>query len=312
MAAPQKTPSPEEAVDDAKVDAFLEFMRVEKDASDRTGRNYLQALNRFRKRHPLGFKSWEQCQPDDFRAYLFEMMKEERARSTIRLHFAALRSFYKFLCHRHGLEPSPLANVQLPKLEKKLPVVLTLKQIEELLALPLKIEQPKQAASWVGERDAAILELFYSTGMRLEELAKADIADLDTYQETMRVIGKGRKERLCPLGPVAVQCLRTFVQRFDLEAALNAPLVCTRKGKRMEPRQIQKLLKTHLAAAGLPLDMTPHKLRHSFATHMLDGGADLRAVQELLGHANLSTTQIYTHVSIARLKEAHKQAHPRA
>ena len=201
MAAPQKTPSPEEAVDDAKVDAFLEFMRVEKDASDRTGRNYLQALNRFRKRHPLGFKSWEQCQPDDFRAYLFEMMKEERARSTIRLHFAALRSFYKFLCHRHGLEPSPLANVQLPKLEKKLPVVLTLKQIEELLALPLKIEQPKQAASWVGERDAAILELFYSTGMRLEELAKADIADLDTYQETMRVIGKGRKRTPLPCRP---------------------------------------------------------------------------------------------------------------
>ncbi len=309
MAAPQKTPSPEEAVDDAKVDAFLEFMRVEKDASDRTGRNYLQALNRFRKRHPLGFKSWEQCQPDDFRAYLFEMMKEERARSTIRLHFAALRSFYKFLCHRHGLEPSPLANVQLPKLEKKLPVVLTLKQIEELLALPLKIEQPKQAASWVGERDAAILELFYSTGMRLEELAKADIADLDTYQETMRVIGKGRKERLCPVGHHALEAIQRYRQKAGVH---EGPIFISKLGKRMSRTSIHNVVKKYLRHSGIPIDISAHKLRHSFATHLLDNGADLRSVQALLGHVSLSTTQIYTHVSVARMKEAYDEAHPRA
>lgn len=309
MAASQTTLPPEEAITDAKVDAFLEFMRVEKNASDRTGRNYLHALNRFREQHPLGFKSWEQCQPDDFRAYLFEMMKEERARSTIRLHFAALRSFYKFLCHRHGLEPNPLADVQLPKLEKKLPVVLTLKQIEELLALPLNIEQPKQAPSWVGERDAAILELFYSTGMRLEELAKADISDLDTYQETMRVLGKGRKERLCPVGQHALNAIQRYRQKAGVH---EGPLFISKLGKRLSRTSLHNIVKKYLRHSDIPLDVSAHKLRHSFATHLLDNGADLRSVQALLGHASLSTTQIYTHVSVERMKEAYDEAHPRA
>ena len=309
MAASPTTLPPEEAVTDAKIDAFLEFMRVEKNASDRTGRNYLHALNRFREHHPLGFKSWEQCQPDDFRAYLFEMMKEERARSTIRLHFAALRSFYKFLCHRHGLEPNPLADVQLPKLEKKLPIVLTLKQIEELLALPLNIEQPKQAPNWVGERDAAILELFYSTGMRLEELAKADVSDLDTYQETMRVVGKGRKERLCPVGQHALDAIQRYRQKAGLH---EGPLFISKLGKRLSRTSLHNIVKKYLRHSDIPIDVSAHKLRHSFATHLLDNGADLRSVQALLGHASLSTTQIYTHVSVERMKEAYDEAHPRA
>jgi len=309
MAAPQSTPPSKDAVTDAQVDAFLEFMRVEKDASDRTGRNYLQALNRFRERHPRGFKSWEQCQPDDFRAYLFEMMKEERARSTIRLHFAALRSFYKFLCHRHGLEPNPLADVQLPKLEKKLPVVLTLKQIEQLLALPLKIEQPKQAPSWVGERDAAILEIFYSTGMRLEELAKANVTDLDDYQETMRVVGKGRKERLCPVGKHALDAIQRYRQKARVH---EGSLFISKLGKRMSRTSLHNIVKKYLRHSDIPIDVSAHKLRHSFATHLLDNGADLRSVQALLGHASLSTTQIYTHVSVERMKEAYDEAHPRA
>ena len=127
-----------------------------------------------------------------------------------------------------------------------------------------------------------------------------------------RVIGKGQKERLCPLGPVAVQCLKQFVERFDLPAGFGDKVVCHRNGKRMQPREVQKLLKRHLVAADLPLDLSPHKIRHSFATHMLDHGADLRTVQELLGHSSLSTTQVYTHVSIARLKKAHQESHPRA
>ena len=294
---------------DAKVDAFLEFMRVEKNASDRTNRNYLQALNRFREHHPLGFKSWEQCQPDDFRAYLFEMMKEERARSTIRLHFAALRSFYKFLCHRHGLEPNPIADVQLPKLEKKLPVVLTLKQVEEFLALPLTIEQPKQAPNWVGYRDAAILELFYSTGMRLEEMAKADVTDLDTYQETMRVLGKGRKERLCPVGKHALDAIQHYCQKAGIH---EGALFISKLRKRLSRTSLHNIVKKYLRHSDIPIDVSAHKLRHSFATHLLDNGADLRSVQALLGHASLSTTQIYTHVSVERMKEAYDEAHPRA
>ena len=297
------------SIADAKVDAFLEFMRVEKGASDRTGRNYLHALARFRERHPLRFESWEQCQADDFRAYLFAMMKEEHARSTIRLHFAALRSFYKFLCRRHHLEPNPLADVQLPKLEKKLPVVLTLKQIEELLALPLTIEQPKQAPVWVGERDAAILELFYSTGMRLEELAQADVADVDTYQETMRVMGKGRKERLCPVGQHALHALQKYRHKAGIH---DGALFRSKLGKRMSRTAIHGVIKKYLRHSGIPIDISAHKLRHSFATHLLDNGADLRSVQALLGHASLSTTQIYTHVSVERMREAYNAAHPRA
>ena len=307
--ATSESSSPADSLADAKVDAFIEFMRVEKNASDRTCRNYMHALALFREGHPRGFKSWEQCQADDFRAYLFAMMKEERARTTIRLHFAALRSFYKFLCHRHGLEPNPLADVQLPKLEKKLPIVLTLKQIEELLALPMKIEQPKQAAEWVGERDAAILELFYSTGMRLEELSAADVEDLDTYQETMRVMGKGRKERLCPVGRHALEA----IQRYRAKAGVHeGALFISKLRKRMSRTSIHSVVKKYLRHSGIPIDVSAHKLRHSFATHLLDNGADLRSVQALLGHSSLSTTQIYTHVSVERMKEAYDEAHPRA
>ena len=296
-------------ISDRQVDAFMEFLRVEKNVSQRTCRNYTQALTRFQQRHPLGFRSWAQCQADDFRAYLFALMKEELARSTIRLHFAALRSFYKFLSHRHGVEPNPLAEVQLPKMEKKLPVVLTLKQMEELLALPLKIEQPKQAPAWVGERDAAILEVFYSTGMRLEELARADVGDVDLYQETIRVLGKGRKERLCPIGQHALDAL----QRYRFQAGVHrGALFISKLRKRMSRTSIHGVVKKYLRHSGIPIEVSAHKLRHSFATHLLDNGADLRSVQALLGHASLSTTQIYTHVTIERMKQAYDKAHPRA
>lgn len=297
------------AAADARVDAFLAFLEVEKDASERTRRNYLHALQRFRERHPTTFRSWEACEADDFRAYLFAMMKEEHARSTIRLHFAALRSFYKFLSQRHGVEPNPLKEVQLPKLEKKLPVVLTLKQVEDLLALPLTLEQPQQAPTWVGERDAAILELFYSTGMRLEELANANVEDIDDYQETMRVVGKGRKERLCPIGSHALLALQRYRQKAGVH---EGPLFLSKLRKRLSRTSIHAVVKKYLRHSDIPIDVSAHKLRHSFATHLLDNGADLRSVQALLGHASLSTTQIYTHVSVERMKETYDGAHPRA
>lgn len=301
--------APKEAASDLKVDAFLEFLEVEKNSSERTRRNYAHALARFRENHPLGFSSWEACQADDFRAYLFEMMKAERARATIRLHFAALRSFYKFLGLRHGVDPNPLQNVQLPKMEKKLPVVLTLKQVEDLLSLPLKVEQPKQAPQWVGERDAAILELFYSTGTRIEELSQVDVEDIDVYQETMRVVGKGRKERLCPIGPHAMDALQAYRMKAQIK---SGPLFISKLRKRMSRAGIHEVVKKYLRHSDIPINVSAHKLRHSFATHLLDNGADLRSVQALLGHSSLSTTQIYTHVTVERLKEAYNEAHPRA
>jgi integrase/recombinase XerC len=225
---------------------------------------------------------------------------------------SGLRAFYLYLRKQGHVATNPFTGLSLPKLDRPLPKFLSESQMRSLLNAPILLWKDGQFGEFEAFRDSLILELLYGGGLRVSELCGLNHGQVELSQGVARVVGKGRKERLCPLGPVAVQCLKVFVQRFDLEAAFDAPVVCTRRGRRMEPRQIQKLLKIHLAAAGLPLDMTPHKLRHSFATHMLDEGADLRAVQELLGHANLSTTQIYTHVSIARLKEAHKQAHPRA
>ena len=226
-----------------------------------------------------------------------------------RLHFAALRSFFKWFTHRRGLVKNPLLDVQLPKQEKKLPVVLTVAQITEMLELPLKLEKDQQAAEWAPERDAAVLELFYSTGMRLAELASLNVADLDSYSDTVRVLGKGSKERILPVGRPAMEA----VQRYRQKAMVHeGPLFLSKLRRRITRRALADLIEKYWKKSGLPIHITPHKLRHSFATHLLDNGADLRSVQELLGHASLSTTQIYTHVSTQRMREAYDAAHPRA
>lgn len=293
---------------DPLVEGFLEFMAVEKSASHRTLANYEFALTEFRERAPQ-FESWEKCSSDDFRLYLFECMKRELARSTIRLHFAAMRSFYKFLTRRRGLKVNPLLDVLLPKAERKLPLVLTLKQVEQLLELPFKVEQPKQAPAWTASRDAAVLEVFYSTGLRLAELAGLDVSDFDFFNETIRVVGKGNKERVTPLGSHALAAL----QRYRGEAGVKeGPLFIGKSRTRISSRGISNIVKKYTELAGLPVGVSPHKLRHSFATHLLDNGADLRSVQMLLGHASLSTTQIYTHVSTDRMKKVYDTAHPRA
>lgn len=295
------------------VAAFLDFMKVERSASDRTLRNYSHALDAYRNWGGDGFTSWRECTADDFRTYLFELMKQEMARSTIRLRFAALRSFYKFLVHRRGMEASPLNDVQLPKTEKKLPVVLTLAQMEQLLEMPRKIELDSRAMPWQVSRDVAIMELFYSSGLRVSELVALDVRDADFLSETLRVIGKGNKERLVPIGSQAMQA----IQKYRSEAKVHEGPLFINKNKdpakrRLSARSVQMLLKKYLAASDIGFEVTPHKLRHTFATHMLDHGADLRSVQTLLGHASLSTTQIYTHVTKERMREAYDAAHPRA
>ena len=293
---------------DPLAEAFLEFMEVERRSSVQTVANYRHALKACRSECPA-FESWEALTADDFRAYLFELMKREMARSTIRLRFAALRSFFKWLTRRRGWAANPLLDVQLPKMEKKLPVVLTTDQVVQMLELPLKLPKDKQAPVWAPERDAAILELFYSTGMRLSELAGIDVEDVDAYSDTVRVFGKGRKERICPMGAPASEAL----QRYRAKAAVHdGPLFLSKLRKRITVRALSDVVKKYWKASGLPVHITPHKFRHSFATHLLDNGADLRSVQTLLGHASLSTTQIYTHVSTQRMKEVYDASHPRA
>lgn len=288
--------------------AFLEFMEVERSASPRTQENYRHALDTLRAKH-RGFKSWEALTADDFRRYLFEQMKAGLGRATIRLHFAAFRSFYKFLTRRRGWTNNPLLEVQLPKPEKKLPVVLTLTQVEQMLALPLTAPKEKQAPAWAGERDAAILELFYSSGIRLSELVALNVDDVDVYSETMRVFGKGRKERVCPIGGPALRAMQRYQSKLGVH---HGPLFRSKVGKRMSVQAVNDVVAKYWRLSGLPVQVTPHKFRHSFATHLLNNGADLRSVQTLLGHASLSTTQIYTHVSTERMKQVYDKAHPRA
>lgn len=294
--------------DDPLSAAFLEFMEVERRSSPKTLENYDHALSEFRTRQK-NFTTWEALTADDFRRYLFEQMKRELSRATIRLHFAALRSFFKWLTRRQGWKQNPLLDVQLPKQEKKLPVVLTVTQITEMLDLPMKLEKERAAPVWAGERDAAILELFYSTGMRLSELAGINVEDVDAYSDSVRVIGKGRKERLLPIGAPAMEA----IQRYRVKVGVHSgPLFLSKLRKRITTQAIADVVDKYWKKSGLPVHVTPHKLRHSFATHLLNNGADLRSVQELLGHASLSTTQIYTHVSTQRMKEVYEAAHPRA
>ena len=295
--------------EDQLVTAFLSFQETEKSASPRTLRNYSQALNAFQESMGERFPGWKGCSAEHFRMWLFELMKAEMARSTIRLRFSALRSFYKYLVHRHGLAASPLAEVQLPKNERKLPVVLTQAQCVELLEMPLKMELPKQAPEWLPLRDTAILELFYSSGLRLSELAELDVEHIDHGGQGIRVIGKGNKERIVPVGSHALLAIQKYRQAASLH---TGPLFISKVKKRISTRAIGDLLKKYLQASSIPFHVTPHKLRHSFATHLLDNGADLRSVQTMLGHASLSTTQIYTHVTKERLRESYDAAHPRA
>jgi len=301
-------PSSADSNSDKLAEAFLEFMSSERRSSERTLTNYELALRQFREwREP--FKGWSELTADDFRAYLFDLMKKERGRATIRLQFAALRSFFKWLTRRRGWKTNPLLEVQLPKREKKLPVVLTVTQIDQMLNLPLTLEKSKRDAVWAPERDAAILELFYSTGMRLSELVALNVADIDTYTETVRVFGKGKKERLCPVGSKALEA----VQRYRAKAGVHdGALFLSKLRKRLSIQGVDDVVSKYWRASGLPVHLTPHKFRHSFATHLLNNGADLRSVQELLGHASLSTTQIYTHVSTQRMKEVYDKSHPRA
>ena len=236
-------------------------------------------------------------------------MKRRQARTYIRLQFSALRTFYRFLVNRKNLRHDPTRELQLPKLEKKLPLVLTRQQIDELLGAPLKVEKQRAAPAWMPQRDAAIMELFYSSGLRLSELAALNVSDLDPYTESVRVFGKGSKERVCPVGWPAIEAISQYRAAANVH---TGKLFINKSRKGMSPRSIWLILKRYLRHTSIPISISPHKLRHSFATHMLDRGADLRSVQSLLGHASLSTTQIYTHVTVERLKKAYASAHPRA
>src|SRR5438034_3953117 len=291
---------------DPLVEEFLRCLGNERNAWTRTHKAYRQALTAFSAENK---RPWKKCTADDCRDYLFALMKRGQARSYVRLQFSALRTFYQFLAARKRLRRNPVREVQLPKIEKKLPLVLTRQQIEELLSAPTRETKSRAAPVWMPLRDTAIMELFYSSGLRLSELAALDVADVDPYTESVRVFGKGRKERVCPVGLPALEAISRYRAAANVHAG---PLFINKARMRMSVRSIWLVLKRYVRHTSIPISISPHKLRHSFATHMLDRGADLRSVQALLGHASLSTTQIYTHVTVERLKNAYADAHPRA
>ncbi len=310
--APPRTPRTSEAGEpDALLDAFFRHLEFERRVAGRTLTNYRHALGKLRAAPHFreNWPGWLALKADAFRRYLMVLAAEGLAKPTVKLHFAAIRTFYRFLTEHAGLERNPLKEVQLPKLGRKLPFVLSAYQVDELLNAPLRVPKQKQAPEWMPLRDVAILELFYSSGLRLSELAGLDVADVDSISESVRVMGKGSKERVVPVGEPALVAVQRYRQAARVEAG---PLFLNKSRQRIGVTAIWALLKRYVRHTSIPLEVSPHKLRHSFATHLLDAGADLRSVQELLGHASLSTTQIYTHVSIERLRNVYDESHPRA
>ena len=304
---------------------FLAHLATDRGAAAYTQKNYRHALEEFSRWHSQEQKSppaWEKLSRDDFRAYLRYLGRNKLSRAATSLRFSALRTFYKFLI-RHGLAASsPIKNLSLPKIEKRLPKFLTVQQMNGLLAAPQQLVQSQKDKKRAGRpvspaaalRDVAVLETIYSCGLRISELCGLHADDIDWPQQIVRVRGKGKKERMVPIGKPALEAIERYWKVLKQPPAGASPVFFSETKLRapLHPVQLSRRLKQYLALAGLDPSLTPHKLRHSYATHLLDAGADLRSVQELLGHAHLTTTQIYTHVSTERLKKAYDAAHPRA
>lgn len=307
---------------DESLTSFFQHLEVDRGASTYTQRNYRQALLEFHRWHVQerkGPPSWGQLLRDDFRGYLRFLGRHNLGRAAIQLRFCALRTFYKFLIRRGVLASSPIKNLSLPKLGRRLPRFLTAKQMTDLLEAPLKLPisnkgPGRSAAETLSRRDVAILETIYSCGLRISELCGLQAQDISWSSKSVRARGKGKKERIVPIGDPALEAIRAYWQLLPQQPAEDSPVFLARNSmlRPVSPRDLQLRLKKYLAIAGLDPELTPHKLRHSYATHLLNAGADLRSVQELLGHAHLVTTQVYTHVTTERLKKAYDLAHPRA
>ncbi len=299
---------------------FLEFLGKERNDSPNTVSAYGRDLALFEAfcDDYFGGSAWRWAGIDRLaiRSFMGEMQRRGLAKRSVARALSALRTFYRFLSTRHGLGVNPALAVRTPKLEKRLPTLADRGQMDELFR---GAEGVAAGGGFRALRDLAMLELFYSTGMRLSELGGLNLADLDLVSDQVKVRGKGRKERILPLGGQAVRALRRYqAERQGLLEGLGAGRGDTRavflsqRGRRLSPRGVQLVVRRMLGTLADGAGLRVHSLRHSFATHMLDAGADLRAVQELLGHASLSTTQMYTHTSVERLKKVYHQAHPRA
>jgi integrase/recombinase XerC len=306
---------------------FLDYLKLEKHFSDYTVKSYGADLIQFgqflngeigrgagdQKPVPGNGSSLDErhvnCDALTIREFLNYLYGQNYTKSTTARKLATLRSFYKFLIRREILATNPLATIRTPKQEKRLPKCLDLEQVQKLLDAP-------GDGDLLSARDKAMLEVLYSSGIRVSELVELEMSDLDLQEGVLRVRGKGRKDRLTPIGSQAIKALQRYFELRAMDTKSqgnhNHRVFLNKHGEPLSTRSVRRKLDKYLMAAGLDPGISPHTLRHSFATHLLNNGADLRSVQELLGHQSLSTTQIYTHLTTQRMKEAYDSAHPRA
>lgn len=321
------------AAEDETIVHFLRYLEGERNASEHTIRNYRQDMAQFAvvtwgaDRHPP--YPWGEVDRFGARKFLVSFQKAGASPVTVARKLSSLRSFFKFLAREELVELNPFSGLPLPKKGRILPGVLTFQEVERLLAAPAELGKEQVAResdparrAWLAysaARGTALLETLYTSGMRIAELAGLPEARIDLVSGVARIMGKGKKERLCPLGKLAVTAIMEAIRLRDEAISLCGikpvsprPLFMNHRGGRLSTRSMERVMKDYLVRAQLNPNLSPHALRHSFATHMLDRGADMRSVQELLGHASLSTTQIYTHVTVERLKQVYGEAHPRA
>lgn len=333
------------------LEEFLNYLIIERNVSDHTLENYKKNICRFlaylkdalhkndhikedckednhrrkdrkgnaAQQPELGIPFQEICRkeaigilnevkPVIIRGYMGQLQKNKLSKNTISAHLSAIRAFYRYLCREELVTNNPAAVVATPKKDMKLPEFLYYQEVEKLLN--------PASQDWVTARDLALLEVIYSSGLRVSEAVALDMGDIDFPRKTIRVLGKGNKERIVPIGEPALVRLQVYLDKLGKEKEIflqrGDAIFLNNQGKRITDRSVRTILNKYMQAAGLSQHISPHALRHSFATHLLEGGADLRAVQEYLGHSSLSTTQIYTHVTKTRMKAVYDKTHPRA
>jgi integrase/recombinase XerC len=286
------------------VEKFINYLKVEKNASDHTITNYRVDLDAFAAF--LGERDISAVDHLTLRKFLADMRARNYSKRTVARKLASLRSLFRFLYREGYIKSNPITALSTPKLDKRLPVVLDVDRVSRLVQCP-------DGSVDAGLRDRALLETLYSCGIRVSELVGLDVDDVDFIAGVIKVLGKGKKERMVPIGEPAVNAIRKYMDTRDERKVREKDAVFLNKsGKRLTDRSVRRILDKYIRQCSITEHVSPHSLRHSFATHLLDRGADLRSVQELLGHANLSTTQIYTHVTMERLKTVYDKAHPRA
>lgn len=285
------------------IDKFINYLKVEKNAAEHTIKNYTIDLNAF----SLFLADTDIAQIDHLalRRFLAELRSKAYSKRTIARKLASLRSFFKFLYREGYIKSNPVTAISSPKLDKKLPKFLDVNKITKVILKP-------DINTDAGLRDRAILETLYSTGIRVSELVGLDLSDVDFISGVIKVFGKGSKERVVPIGDEALNAVRRYNDKKNKREKTKDAVFLNNRGGRLTDRSVRRMLDKYIKACAIEEKISPHSFRHSFATHLLDRGADLRSVQELLGHMNLSTTQIYTHVTMDRLKSVYDKAHPRA